>query len=52
MKHFEATSKLQDELFRLKREEADSGAKLERSFLEKSEVKQRQAEERLNKIEM
>ena len=31
MKHFEATQKLQDELFRLKREETDNSSKLEKS---------------------
>ena len=34
MKHFEATQKLQDELFRLKREESENAAKLERNMLE------------------
>ena len=32
MKHFESTQKLQDELFRLKREETDNAIKLEKNF--------------------
>ena len=41
MKHFEATQKLQDELFRLKREEAENASKLEKSFFETNETKKR-----------
>lgn len=34
LKHFEATMKLQDDLFRLKREEQESAARLDRSVHE------------------
>ena len=42
---------MQDELFRLKREENDTSSKLERGFSEAQEARHRKVDERLAKIE-
>ena len=51
MKHFESTQKLQDELFRLKREESDNAFKLDKNFHGTAELQQKKVDEKLLKLE-